>query len=255
MALKAILDSLDGLPEAVAKEYKEVTDTNGKRFVLDAEGVEDVTGLKSALSKERTSRTALEKIAKKLGVPIQKQEDVDALLEKMGDRSLEEVLTLAEGKQVQASEALTAAEKKAQRIIAAKDEEIIKLSNGLSKRIKDDAAKDAIVKAKGNDTLLMPHVIKFLKVVEEDGAEGKEYVAQVLDKKGQPRMDSKGEPFTVSALVAELKGQAEFAGAFEGSGASGSGAGAGGSRGSGEGGSRTEPVRTAPSQNVGYGSI
>jgi len=53
MALKAILDSLDSVPEGLKEHYKKGDD--GK-FRLDAEGVEDVTGLKSALEKERNER-------------------------------------------------------------------------------------------------------------------------------------------------------------------------------------------------------
>jgi hypothetical protein len=54
MALKATLDTLDGLPEAFHEHYKK-DEATGK-YRLDAEGVEDVTGLKSALEKERNER-------------------------------------------------------------------------------------------------------------------------------------------------------------------------------------------------------
>lgn len=55
MALKAIVESLDGVPEALQEHY---TEKDGK-FYLDAEGVEDVSGLKSALQKERENRKTL----------------------------------------------------------------------------------------------------------------------------------------------------------------------------------------------------
>ena len=55
MPLKAILDSLEGVPEALHEHY---TKTDDGKFRLDAEGVEDVTGLKSALDKERQERKA-----------------------------------------------------------------------------------------------------------------------------------------------------------------------------------------------------
>ena len=54
MGLKAILETLDEVPEALRAFYVE---RDGK-FVLDADGVEDVTGLKSALEKERGDRAA-----------------------------------------------------------------------------------------------------------------------------------------------------------------------------------------------------
>ncbi len=57
MALKAILDSLEGLPDDVAKEYKENDD--GK-FVLDVEGLEDTGALKRAKDHEKKRRQAAE---------------------------------------------------------------------------------------------------------------------------------------------------------------------------------------------------
>lgn len=57
MALKAVVASLDEVPEAFRSLY---VSKNGK-FYLDAEGVEDVTGLKSALDTERSSKKAIEK--------------------------------------------------------------------------------------------------------------------------------------------------------------------------------------------------
>jgi hypothetical protein len=55
MTLPAYLDNLDDLPEALAEHYIAMADG---RFRLDAEGVEDVTGLKSALERERQRRRA-----------------------------------------------------------------------------------------------------------------------------------------------------------------------------------------------------
>lgn len=62
MALKAKLtaDEAQALPEATRSFYRQA----GDGFVLDAEGVEDVSGLKTALDKERDARRAAEKAAK-----------------------------------------------------------------------------------------------------------------------------------------------------------------------------------------------
>lgn len=56
MPLPAIADALDDLPEPVRAHYVETEDG---RWRLDADGVEDVSGLKSALEKERAERKAL----------------------------------------------------------------------------------------------------------------------------------------------------------------------------------------------------
>jgi len=56
MPLPAETDSLDAIPEAARAFYVE---TDDGRYRLDADGVEDVAGLKSALEKERTARREL----------------------------------------------------------------------------------------------------------------------------------------------------------------------------------------------------
>lgn len=59
MPLKAKLtkEEFEELPEATREYYK----ANGEGYLLDAEGVEDVSGLKSALQKERDERAAAKK--------------------------------------------------------------------------------------------------------------------------------------------------------------------------------------------------
>ena len=56
MSLPAIVDRLEDLPEPARAFYVETEDG---LFRLDAEGVEDVSGLKSALEKEREARKTL----------------------------------------------------------------------------------------------------------------------------------------------------------------------------------------------------
>lgn len=61
MALKAVLDTLDGVPTALHEFY---TERDGK-FYLDAEGVEDVSGLKSALERLKAEAKKAKDDAKK----------------------------------------------------------------------------------------------------------------------------------------------------------------------------------------------
>lgn len=58
--LKAVVGSLDEIQEDLRSLYRE---ENGK-FLLDADGVEDVTGLKTALERERQARGKYEKEAR-----------------------------------------------------------------------------------------------------------------------------------------------------------------------------------------------
>lgn len=61
MPLKLTVDTLDDIPEALHDAYEE---KDGK-FVLNVEGMEDTSGLKSALEKERKAARELEKRVKR----------------------------------------------------------------------------------------------------------------------------------------------------------------------------------------------
>jgi DNA-binding transcriptional MerR regulator len=61
-ALKLEVDAIEGIPEPIRPLYQQ---TEGGKYRLRVEGVEDVSGLKSALQKERTTRKELERIAGK----------------------------------------------------------------------------------------------------------------------------------------------------------------------------------------------
>lgn len=76
MALKLIVDSLDGIPEALHGEY---TEKDGK-FVLAVDGMEDTGGLKSALAAERTRAKDLEKKVKRWENLGKTDEEIAALL-------------------------------------------------------------------------------------------------------------------------------------------------------------------------------
>jgi hypothetical protein len=233
MALKARLDTLDGLPDAIKSEYKEVKEGEETYYMLDAEGVEDVSGLKSALQKERKSRGAAEKALKKMGLKAD-EESVDALMEKLGDRTLDEVLEELAGKAGDVSAEVTRATKKLERQLGEKDGEVAKLTQALESTVVRAQATEAIIAEEGSPKILMPHIRRFLKPVAEETADGEtEYVLQVVDAKGEPRTKG-GKDMTVKDLVLEFKADPEFAVAFAGSGASGSGA-------SGTGGGKARP--------------
>ena len=89
--------------------------------------------------------------------------------------------------------------------------------------------------AKGNSELLMPHVRKSVKLIDEDGVQ----IARVLDEKGNPRIaGASGDFMTIEQLLAEFKESDTYAPCFEGSRATGSGAGGGGN---GAGGAKDNP--------------
>lgn len=92
-----------------------------------------------------------------------------------------------------------------------------KLFDVLAKR----EAESAITAAGGNAKVLLPHLLPFIRVAEQDD----DFTAQVVDAKGNPRIaDGQGTPMTIAQLVELFKADDAFAPAFAASGASGSGA-------------------------------
>jgi hypothetical protein len=101
------------------------------------------------------------------------------------------------------------------------------IERALHHALAESVAVQEIAKAKGSTKLLLPHVLKQIKIVEDEAATepADRFRAVVVDSKGNPRVgDAQGTPMTIAALITEFRDNAEFAGAFQGSGASGSGA-------------------------------
>ena len=210
MALKLTVDNLESIPEDLRGYY---TEKEGK-YHLNVEGVQDTKGLKSALDKERKAHEDLEKQTKawsRLGKTpeeiaeiLKAQEDAEkAKAEKAGDwEKLKAQMNESHAKEV-----------------AAKDEQLANLRQALETNLIDAQATSAIAAAKGVPELLLPHVKAHVKVVEENG----KYTVAVVDAKGDPRINGKGEPLTISDFVTEMKQNEIFGRAFEGSGQTGSG--------------------------------
>lgn len=90
-------------------------------------------------------------------------------------------------------------------------------------------AESAITAAGGNARVLLPHLIQHIRVSEQ----GADFVAQVVDAAGAPRIaDAQGTPMTIAQLVETFKKDETFGIAFAASGA-GSGARGGGAAGAG----------------------
>ena len=82
-------------------------------------------------------------------------------------------------------------------------------------------AEKAIRDAGGNPTLLLPHILPFIKVAEHD----EDFAATVVDAKGKPRIaDGQGTPMTITQLVEVFKADDTYGAAFSADAASGSGA-------------------------------
>jgi hypothetical protein len=104
--------------------------------------------------------------------------------------------------------------------------------------------------AKGIEQFVMPALVNRVKVVNENGKR----VVKVIDDKGNPALDDKGQPKTVAALVEDFKKDSIYAKAFEAPAAGGSGAAGtqGGGGGQGGGASQFQLTETQARDRATY---
>jgi hypothetical protein len=104
--------------------------------------------------------------------------------------------------------------------LAGKDKRIGKLMGAINKHLVDAELTKALVAAKGDAALLLPHARKFVQTRETDDG----FEVFVADEKGTPLVsDGQGTPMTMTQLI-EGKIAEQFPRAFEGTGSSGGGA-------------------------------
>jgi len=208
MAVKAVLDKLDGVPETLRAEYKE---QDGK-FYLDIDGIDDHHGVgalrrakeyekdeaRKAKLKATDLQTQLDKAnsdmedLRKNGIP---KGDVDAL-----EQSYKDKYKKAEDKLNEKISALT------------QTLESHLLDGSAMKLATELAAKPEYVE------LLMPHIRNRMKL---EAGESDAHVVRVLDKDGKP------SALNMDDLKKELLGNKAFAAILTGSKAQGGGAGGG----------------------------
>ena len=185
--LKRQLESLADVPEAIREYYTEAEDGT---FQLDAEG-EDVSGLKSALRKERDAR-------------------------RQADRELRDYQRNRPGRADHDVEEL---EGKLEAATTERDRYRTRLTDALL----ESAALTAIREHNGSAELLMPHMRETLKVVETDG----KCMTVVLGDNGEPRLapgaTKPDEYMSVGDYLSTLRETEGFARAFGGRNATGSG--------------------------------
>lgn len=221
MALKALVETIDTVPEPARAFYKEA---DGK-FILDVEPVdgfalEDVSGLKNTLGKEMTLRKRLEKdVVKFKDIDPDKARDALARLEELGN------IDPAKDADKIVNERLEAAKRqlleKHGEELKTRDGRIAGLTKTVESLMVDQVATAALAEAKGAVELLLPHVQRHTRVREDaSGA----FIVEVVDKDGNARIgNAKGDPMTIKDLVQEMRKSETFGRAFEGDGQSGSG--------------------------------
>lgn len=234
MPLKLHLDSLDGLPEPISKEYAPYSGNDAAlkgKYVLNLEAssdgysFENVGALKRALAEEKENRRKhaerLKKFSKEDGTTLEPEDVLQALarLERIdsGDLSADE--------RVKARiEAITRQlEEKHSKTAAKLTEERNTLSARLHKEIKGTAIAEAIAATGGIPKALKPLINTMVDIrFAEDGS----HQLIVLDEQGQPRISpAAGNQgyMTLKELLEELKKDPDLRGNFVGVEASGGG--------------------------------
>lgn len=221
MALKAILtmEEHSALSAGLQSEYR-LTD-DGQGYMLDVIGsngfaLENVSGLKSALEKERQEgRTAATK--------LKAFENLDPAKAREALKKVESMANFNPEEQVAAG----IKEREAQLI--ARHQEAMTLSTQksdgyktqLERMLVENASMKALQDAGGNPLLLTPHLRSQIRMRETDNG----MIAEVYNPStGAARVgDAQGNPMTIPQLVAELKANDQFSMAFNGTGSTGSG--------------------------------
>ena len=211
MALDLEITALDAVPEAVRSLYVPA----GDKFRLDVSGIEDTTGLKSALDKERKTARELEKQSTQWKALGKTPDEIQALVAAQAQADTDKLAKAGEWDKLRAQ-----MNEKHELDLAERDGKVAAKDKALTKYLVDSAAVTAIAAAKGVPELLLPHVRNAVKVIEENG----DYTVRVVDAVGNPRVNGKGEFLSIADLVAEMKASEIFGRAFESSGATGGGA-------------------------------
>lgn len=231
MAMKAIIASLDGLPDALKEHYRE---EDGK-FILDVTPVDgfaldNPSQLKSSLQNARAERDKFKNQLKTFeGLDAEAARAAIEKLEEIGDpdklegdmkSKYDAAMSTLQKKFDEDKRRLEEGHKKVTEELNGK---VGKLSSTLSSSLITSTAGSAIQKAGGVASLLLPIVERHVKVEEVDG----KFEIRVVSPDGTVRLSNKAgsmDPMSVEEFVNGLKDSEEYSRAFDAPNASGSGA-------------------------------
>lgn len=211
MALKLELESVEGLPADVVKEYKLIEVDGKKTYKLDLEGLEDTGALKRAKDHEKNARQAAEKTAKELA------ERQEALQEEL-DQMRRGAIPKGDVEKLEGSWKEKLAKKETE-LTSERDAAL----GTLRTLLVDNIAQSIATKISNSPDLIMPHIKA--RLTTEKTSEG--YVTRVLDATGKP------SALSIDELQKELTTDKRFSAIIIGSKASGGGAAGGSGAGSG----------------------
>ena len=224
--LKAVIDSIDGLPDDVAKEYKPGTGNEAGKFVLDTEPDKHpgTLALRGAYDREKARRVELtDQVATYEEIPIGDVGDVVKWIKagKPAGAPGEDPPDVEERLQAVRDEAKVEVDKAK----AEAERERTALRGALKQSVVDRALLNDDIRA---PAVLRPHVESRVDVELLDPGEGGEvkYRTIVRDAAGRPmeRADLSGELISPTEFVSGLSEHKDWSVAFKASGSSGGGA-------------------------------
>ena len=238
MAFKAAYATDEEIPEHLRDEF--VADSEGvfrpTIEAVDGWALEDVTGLKSALSKKTGETRTLTTAQKTMEA---ERDALQVIIDghNPGDGDEETAAKIAA---IRSQLGETHATE-----LSAVNANVTTLTSQLESALIEQAATAAITNKdiKGNPALLLPIIKNQSRLVRADDGS---VSVEIFDTNG-PRMNSAADPMSFSDLLTEMKADANYSSAFEGTGASGGGLPAR-SNGAATGGSYTEEQVAAMSQ-------
>jgi hypothetical protein len=202
--------------EDVAEPLRELYEAKDNGFVLKVEG--DAGDVFPGLT---TNYKSLEQEKKRLAEQLKTYDGLDPAKARQLIADAEKL----EQEKLKAQGDWEAREKQLQEKFAAEkaalEQRIGTLTQGLHQSLIEAQATAAIAQHKGVPELLLPHVLRQMRVQEKDG----KFFPEVIDQNGNPRVaNSQGAPVTVADLVASMKADPIYGRAFEASQIGGSGA-------------------------------
>ena len=206
------IDDVSAVDEKVKGFYEKAD--NGK-FRLKVNGVEDVSGLKSAYQKTKENLGMTEKELKSYKSLGMTPDEI-----KEAHQELQRVKELELKQKAEKTGDWETVKKQMQEGFSKEIDTYKQELSTLQNQIKTAQVSTAIASAKGNPKLLTPHVNSFVSSVKNDNGG---YDLIVVDTAGKQRFNDKGDPLTISELLSEMRNDNDFAMAFESSGSTGSG--------------------------------
>jgi len=217
MDLEVTLESLETVPEALHELYEERDGGFHLRPIKGFVPEGEVSGLKSALAKEKDKRrSAMERLSS-LPEGFDPETDLAELAELRKEREERETQKAEEKGEW---EKLREKQQKAhESAIAAEQEKNSSLRQQLDTVLRKNAAVTHLNEADAFVDAALPHVMGQTKTITEGGEER----VIVVDEHGERRLNKDGNDMTMAELIEEMSGVPKYACLFKGSDATGGG--------------------------------